>query len=430
MKQTKGQAIIHTLAQAIAKGEFSKGDKLPSIRQLSQDFHCSKDTVQKALLELRYQNLIYAVPKSGYYVLEGQMQQESDKQMALSLEDYSKLAYQDFSTCLNETLIGRESYLFNANSQAKGLRELREALSKHLMDQAIYAKQDQLVVTSGTQQALYILSQMTFPNQRQTILIEQPTYHRFNQLISQQGLPFETITRGPQGFDFDRLEEIFARGDIKFFYTIPRLSNPLGLSYSKIDKERLLELAERYQVYIVEDDYMGDFSRPDDLPLHYYDTQDRVIYLKSFSTTVFQPLRLGLCLLPSHIMDDFLAYKALMDYDTSLIMQKALALYLENGMFDKNIAKLKHLFQHRMETAQQTLSSLPQDWKIIIGPKYVSIFLPTKLRPGIFKQAGLPFLPANSFYHPKKSPILYLRNDHQLPNQIKTIQSLIKKLEP
>ena len=70
MSETKYRKILDELMKQIEKGLLKKGDKIPSVRQLAQSYHCSKDTVQKALLELRYQKYIYAVPKSGYYVLE------------------------------------------------------------------------------------------------------------------------------------------------------------------------------------------------------------------------------------------------------------------------------------------------------------------------------------------------------------------------
>ena len=63
------QEIVKTIAKDIQNGNLEKGSKLPSIRQISQTYGCSKDTAQRALLELKYQNYIYAVPKSGYYVL-------------------------------------------------------------------------------------------------------------------------------------------------------------------------------------------------------------------------------------------------------------------------------------------------------------------------------------------------------------------------
>ena len=329
------QDIVASIIKDIKNGSLEKGSKLPSIRQLSQTYVCSKDTAQRALLDLKYQNYIYAVPKSGYYVLEGY--NETDDKALLNLNDYNQLAYEDFKLCLDESLAGHQDYLFNYYHEQAGLKELVKALQNRLAADDIYVNSDQIVITSGSQQALYILSQIDFGNGGYKILIEQPTYHRMNQLINRQNLPYETITRNFDGLDFDKLEEHFKSGQIKFFYTISRYSNPLGLSYTAKEKEKLAQLASLYDVYIIEDDYMGDFSDSKNLPIHYYDTQNRVIYIKSFSMALFPGLRLGSVVLPPNLKATFLAHKGLIDYDTNLIMQRALSVYLDNGMFQKNI---------------------------------------------------------------------------------------------
>ncbi|MGT2929768.1 aminotransferase-like domain-containing protein [Streptococcus dentasini] len=423
---SKFEMIIQTILQRIEEGILKKGDKLPSIRQLSQEFNCSKDTAQRALFELKFQKLIYAVPKSGYYVLEGLGQEDDTPPITISLEDYNNRAYQDFKTCLSETLVGRETYLFNYYHQQQGLTELLKSLQQHLFERDIYTKTNQLVVTSGTQQALYILSQMAFPNKKSTILLEQPTYHRMNTLVRQQGLDYKTIERHFNSLDLQKLEELFKHQAIKFFYTIPRISNPLGLSYNSQEKERLVELAQRYDVYIIEDDYMGDFTKTGDLPLHYYDTHERVIYLKSFSTTLFPALRLGMSVLPQALMPGFLAYKKLMDYDTSLIMQKALSLYLDNGMFAKNLNSLKHFFHTRLANARSLCQALPEDLGYQIGPKFLSIALPSAKLP-IFKQAHIPVINPNNQIESAPLPYLYLANDETLASNIEKLIKLYQK---
>ncbi|MGZ7184227.1 PLP-dependent aminotransferase family protein, partial [Streptococcus pyogenes] len=77
----------------------------------------------------------------------------------------------------------------------------------------------------------------------------------------------------------------------KFFYTIPRLQNPLGISYTLEEKKEIVRLAQQYEVYIVEDDYLADFDASKSLPFHYLDMESRVIYLKSFTITLFPALR-------------------------------------------------------------------------------------------------------------------------------------------
>ena len=331
-KESKYQAVVSFLKKGIESGKFPTGSRLPSIRQLSQDFHCSKDTIQRALLELRHEQYLYAKPQSGYYVLE----QGQHQDLEIEVTDEHASAYDDFRLCINETLIGRENYLFNYYDNQEGLEELRQSVHQLLFNQALYCKPDQLVLTSGTQQALFILSQIDFPSEGTEILVEQPTYHRMNRLLVAQGLAYQTIERRIDGIDLDELEEQFKSGKIKFFYTIPRFHYPLGHSYSDQEKRAILDLANQYGVYIVEDDYLGDLDPRKGQTFHYLDTDDRVIYIKSFSTSLFPALRITALILPNALKEAFVSYKNILDYDSNLIMQKALSLYIDSQLFEKN----------------------------------------------------------------------------------------------
>ena len=331
-KESKYQAVVSFLKKGIESGKFPTGSRLPSIRQLSQDFHCSKDTIQRALLELRHEQYLYAKPQSGYYVLE----QGQHQDLEIEVTDEHASAYDDFRLCVNETLIGRENYLFNYYDNQEGLEELRQSVHQLLFDQALYCKPDQLVLTSGTQQALFILSQIDFPSKGAEILVEQPTYHRMNRLLVAQGLAYQTIERRIDGINLEELEEQFKSGKIKFFYTIPRFHYPLGHSYSDQEKKAILDLANQYGVYIVEDDYLGDLDSKKGQTFHYLDTEDRVIYIKSFSTSLFPALRITALILPNDLKEAFVSYKNILDYDSNLIMQKALSLYIDSQLFEKN----------------------------------------------------------------------------------------------
>ena len=331
-KESKYQAVVSFLKKGIESGKFPTGSRLPSIRQLSLDFHCSKDTVQRALLELRHEQYLYAKPQSGYYVLE----QGQHQDLEIEVTDEHASAYDDFRLCVNETLIGRENYLFNYYDNQEGLEELRQSVHQLLFNQALYCKPDQLVLTSGTQQALFILSQINFPSEGAEILVEQPTYHRMNRLLVAQGLAYQTIERRIDGIDLEELEEQFKSGKIKFFYTIPRFHYPLGHSYSDQEKRAILDLANQYGVYIVEDDYLGDLDSRKGQTFHYLDTEDRVIYVKSFSTSLFPALRITALILPNALKEAFVSYKNILDYDSNLIMQKALSLYIDSQLFEKN----------------------------------------------------------------------------------------------
>ena len=355
-KKSKYEQVVAYLKEGIESGTFPTGSRLPSIRNISQDFHCSKDTVQRALLELRYEKYIYSKPQSGYYVLE---QQSSHDDLEILVNDEHLGAYDDFRLCVNESLIGRENYLYNYYEHQEGLEELRKSVQKLLFEQAIYSKPDQLVMTTGTQQALFILSQIDFPSRTQEILVEQPTYHRMNQLLLAQGLPYQTIERRIDGIDLNELEQHFKTGKIKFFYTIPRFHYPLGHSYTDQEKRAILDLAAKYQIYIVEDDYLGDLDPKMGQTFHYLDKHDLVIYIKSFSTSLFPALRITALILPNAIKEAFVSYKNILDYDNNLIMQKALSLYIDSQLFEKNRLARLVLQEKKQAQIQKLLKSNP-----------------------------------------------------------------------
>lgn len=417
----KYKSIIADILSGIENGDFKRGQKLPSIRKLSQQYDCSKDTVQKAMLELKYQNAIYAVEKSGYYILEDKDFQE--EKLDLNPEDFQQLPYENFRTCLNESLVGRENYLFNYYHQQEGLEDLIASSQQLLMDYDVYCKKEQVVITAGTQQALYILSKMEFHNGGKRILLENPTYERMQSLVEKQGLPFDTIERTFSGLDLDKLERIFKSGQIKFFYTIPRLHNPLGTAYSLAEKKEILRLAQEYQVYIVEDDYLADFDASKTVPFYYLDTENRVIYLKSFTTTLFPALRIGSVVLPPALVTTFLDEKSLIDYDTNLIMQKALSLYIDNGMFVRNTQNLRsqHLQQvTEMEKIARKVGLTPPYQ--ISREKFILELPQEQLTPALkHSQIAFELIEAEKFFY------LIFTYDEQLERNLKRIMKFINK---
>ena len=183
-----------------------------------------------------------------------------------------------------------------------------------------------------------------------------------NQLLDSQQLAYRTIQRNLTGIDLEELEEIFKSGHIKFFYTIPRFHYPLGHSYSTKEKEVILQLADQYDVYLVEDDYLGDLDGRNAPSFHYLDRNNRVIYIKSFSTNLFSALRITSMILPQALLKPVLTYKTILDYDSNLIMQKALSLYIDNGMYLTNKKRLlarKKEEEESLKTLMDQSSLLP-----------------------------------------------------------------------
>ena len=348
----KYQEVSLQIRQQIEEGIYKKGDRLPSIREMIQQYHCNKDTILKALHLLKEESLIYPVEKSGYYVLKNRVPIRNTTK--IGLPNPMQFPIEDFRKCLNESVMASYEGASSQKESIRGDRELIEAMVPLLESYGVYAKESQLSITTGTQQALYILLQLIGTG---GLLLEQPTYSRLNQLVKELGIPYQLIEREQtqDTISLEKLEQIFQSGTIRYFYTISRFHNPLGMSYPDSVKKKIVELAEKYQVYIIEDDYMADYERGTATPLHYFDTNERVIYVKSFSSILFSAFKMGIVVLPNALIKEFEKRKQLLDFDSNLLMQKTLALFIQNGLFEKHRQKMVAHYHEKSQQFRQLL---------------------------------------------------------------------------
>ncbi|MFS0554787.1 PLP-dependent aminotransferase family protein [Brevibacillus sp. 179-C9.3 HS] len=342
--QNELEALIESLS-------YRDGDRLPSIRELASQYHCSKSTVIRTLDELEKRHLIYSVDRSGYYVVKKQRKlQAADASiidLATSAPDPDLFPYVDFQHCINKAIETYKNDLFIYGT-TQGLPSLIAVIAKQLGNHQVFTDPRNIFITSGVQQALSLLCSLPFPNGKDTILIEQPSYHLFIENLQVHKYPVVGIKRTAQGVDLEELESIFRTGKIKFFYTMPRFQSPLGTTYSRKDKQRIVELAQQYDVYIVEDDNMADLehdSKAD--PLFAYDRFSRTIYLKSYSKIIFPGLRLGVAVIPDALKESFNQHKRLSDIDSSMLSQAALEIYLKSGMFERHKQKIRSSYHRR-----------------------------------------------------------------------------------
>jgi DNA-binding transcriptional MocR family regulator len=353
-------ALMQQLEQLIQTTPYKDGQRLPSIRQLAELYPYTKNTIIRALMELERRHIIYSVPKSGYYVVKSPSPfcnlPRSIIDFSASSPDPSIFPYEDFRHCINKAIdIYREDLFTYGTSQ--GLPALIEVMRKLLMEYQVFTNARNIFVMSGVQQALALLSTLPFPNGKSVILLEQPSYHLFIQYIEASGLPYRTIQRTAAGIDLGQLEALFSTGEIKFFYTMPRFHNPLGSSFTKAQKLDILALAHKYDVYIVEDDYLADLDTGKNDPLYTYDEHQHVIYLKSYSKIIFPGLRIGTAVIPDILIEPFQRYKLVHDIDSSMLSQGALEIYLKSGMFESHVGKIVGQYQERSEVLHDQLRS-------------------------------------------------------------------------
>ncbi|MDR6881390.1 PLP-dependent aminotransferase family protein [Bacillus sp. 3255] len=411
------EAIVEQLLQEIQDGKRRPGDKLPSIREGAEAFGCSRNTVIRAYAELEMRHRIYAVPQSGYYVAHrrqggNEARGGTEVQDVIDFEwagpDRSAMPYRDFQHCMNEAIERYREDMFTY-SEGQGLASLRLQLARHLRDLQVFTVPERIYVVTGSQQALHLLVGLPFPNGKRNIVLEQPVHAGMIESLrgyagEVHGIPYEE-----GGMDLGRLETLFRDGDVKFFYTVSRFHNPTGYSHTNEARKRMVELAQRYDVYIVEDDYMGDLdgdSRND--PMFATDPSGRVIYVKSFSKVMLPGLRLGLAVLPEGLREGFLRAKAAADVHSPLLTQGALEVYLESGMFAAHIGRMRQIYRRKAVLLQEAYRKHLPPGTAYTGSYsgfYSTIGLPAPLRAQAMAdhllQRGVRVDPARRMYLPE-----------------------------
>ncbi len=385
--------IMENIERQIDSGELKPGKKLPSIRSLAQQYDCSINTVIKAYSELEKQHIIYSVSKSGYYVVERAASNplsSTDPGIIDFLSagpDKKAMPYRDYQHCINQAIEVYKEEMFTY-SDIQGLFSLRVELARHLRDLQVFTVPDRICVVSGSQQAIHLLISLPFPNNKTNICVEQPTHMSMVESIKYQQATVYGIEMTSSGVDMERLEELFKCNDMKFFYTVSRFHNPTGYSYSNKERRKMVELAQQYDVYIIEDDYLGDLD-PDmqQDPMFAYDPSGRVIYIKSFSKVMLPGLRLGLAVIPESLKDSFLKAKFATDLHTPVLTQGALEIYLKSGMFKAHIQRMRSIYTTKAALLHKAYREhLPPgaSYSGSLSGFYSTIRLPSPLKSKVF----------------------------------------------
>ncbi|WP_019913990.1 aminotransferase-like domain-containing protein [Paenibacillus sp. HW567] len=378
----KYHSVLASMENQIREGRYSPGQKLPSVRSAAEFYGCSISTVLRAYGELERQHVIYSIPQSGYYMVE----RSEDAvpagggetiDFASASPDLNVFPYLDFQHCLNKAIDWHKYHLFTYGD-ALGLGSLRHTLVSHLAEYQVFAKMEQVIITSGISKALEVLAKMPFPNGGTEILVEQPGYDLYLRYLEAEGVPVSGITRSTSGMDLRELEMRFRDGGIKYFYTMPRYHNPLGTTLSADERKAIARLAGKYDVYVVEDDYMADLGserRYD--PIYAYDQTAHVIYLKSFSKIIFPGLRLGAVVVPEHLFDTFRTHNG--NSDNSLLSQAALEVYIKNGMYEHHKHKIQALYIERIRAMYDALQRHNTEGVIEASSDSSGIYMQLKL---------------------------------------------------
>jgi 2-aminoadipate transaminase len=236
---------------------------------------------------------------------------------------------------------------------SEGHAPLREAIAARMRARGCATTaRDVLVLTGSTQGISLVAQSLAEPGDE--IIVEAPTYPGALQIFQIAGLRAIPVAVDDDGLRVDHVEAILRTRKPRFIYTQPALHNPTGATLNSDRRERLVKLAERARVPIVEDDPYGELVRSPAPPL-VSRSQNYVIYLSTFSKTIAPSLRLGWLTAPRTIYERLLLRKQSYDMASSLYVQAGVHDYLARG-YDAHVAALREELGARRKLARDAIA--------------------------------------------------------------------------
>ena len=271
-----------------------------------------------------------------------------------------------------------ERVLRDAGAQAlqygttEGYRPLREMIARHTGRYGININPDNVMITSGSQQALDLIGKV-FINRGDRILVEEPTYLGALQAWNAYGAEYVTVAMDNEGMKTDALESALRSGP-KFIYVLPNFQNPTGVTLSFERRMKLIELADRYGVPIIEDDPYGQLRYEGEhiksvvtLDNEYRQNGDpgyrgNVIYLSTFSKTLAPGLRLAWVVAPPEVIRKLVQAKQGADLHTSTFNQMVAYEVAHGGFLDRHIWLIRRVYGERRNLMLEAMDEFfPQE---------------------------------------------------------------------
>jgi len=244
-------------------------------------------------------------------------------------------------------------------STTEGYLPLRELITRHTARYGISVTPDNVLITSGSQQALDLLGKILI-NPGDHILVESPTYLGALQAWSAYGAEYVTVPMDEHGMNTDALEEAL-RSSPKFIYVLPNFQNPTGVTLSLERRHKLIELADRYGVPIVEDDPYGQLRYEGEhlpavvvLDSQFRNSSERcyagnVIYLSTFSKILAPGIRLAWVVAPPVVIRKLVQAKQGADLHTSSFSQMVAHEVSHGGFIDQHVKLIREVYGQRRD---------------------------------------------------------------------------------
>ena len=243
----------------------------------------------------------------------------------------------------------------------EGWNPLREALSTHMAKKGIEARPDEIITTTGSQQALDLIGK-TMIDPGDKVIVEGPTFLATIQCFRLYGADIVSAPIDENGVKVDELEKLIVEHEPKLIYLVPTFGNPSGAMLSLARRKRVLELATQYQVLVVEDDpygelYFGDAPPPSMMALSSEVTGSRewLAYCGSFSKVLSPGIRVGWMIAQSELLANAVMCKQFSDAHTSNLSQAIAAQYLSLNRLDAALTVVRSTYAERSLTMAHCL---------------------------------------------------------------------------
>lgn len=385
------QILENTLKQGIQSGRWRSGERLPSIRVLCEHYGLAKITVQHALQRLEAQGLIEARQRSGFFVTPSRCQFECPKYVSKieppQIVTVSQV-FQDIMTRsaafdllpnpqgvepppgiiqLNRSIgraLRRQRGSFQYYDEPAGDGELRNQLALRSTRRGWNADADDFCITAGCQQSLF-LALMAVCQKGDVVAVEAPGFYGVLQLIEQLQLKVVEIPATPKtGMDISRLEKALKYWDVKACVVSPSFSTPGGAIMPLPARQRLLELAERYDLAVIEDDIYAEsgwLGVPDTLKA--IDSSGRVIHCSSFSKVLSRDLRMG-WVSGGRWHSKILQVKLRSQLASSRFLQEGVAEFIREGGYTSFLRRYRKNLRLQCDQLLELLESWPRPLRV------------------------------------------------------------------
>jgi len=375
----------------IAGGEFRPGDRLPSVRGLSDELGVNPATVVAAYRILNREGFVEARAGSGAYVAKSaplvgiQVSTEPGQKadavhgvrapaserphsgktvsvidMAANAPPLDLFPLEDMKRFIVESIDADGGRAFEYEDTA-GYRPLKATLAARLASgrsgPSVSISPDDVHVVSGAQQGIDLAARVLL-RRGDVAAVESPGYHGARDAFAAAGARVEAIPLLPDGMDLRALERLASSRPLRLVHVNPIFQNPTSVVYALDKRAELASLADRYGFYVVEDDLFSDLAWDGSFipPVRSFDTAGRVIFVKSFSKSLMPGLRIACLEAPPQLRERFESVKRSIDISSNGLMQRVLERFLSSGRFDGHVAAAQVRYREAYEAFAAALA--------------------------------------------------------------------------